>query len=80
MALASNNSSAALRIVIEKAMKMCQSEHKWDCPLFSRAGLFERALQNNFRGAYQGVIFATVDGSAENEFIGPFQPIFSKQA
>jgi uncharacterized protein (TIGR02452 family) len=41
------------------------------------AGLFERALQNNFHSAYRRVIFAIVDWSDEKRFIGPFQRIFS---
>jgi uncharacterized protein (TIGR02452 family) len=57
----------------------------WGCGAFGNdayeiAGLFERALQNNFQGAYRQVIFAIVDWSAEKRFIGPFRWIFSKEA
>jgi hypothetical protein len=37
------------------------------------AALFERALRENFNGAYRRVVFAILDWSAEKRFIGPFQ-------
>jgi uncharacterized protein (TIGR02452 family) len=57
----------------------------WGCGAFGNdadeiAGLFNRALRQNFRGAYRRVIFAIVDWSAEKRFISPFQRIFSKRA
>jgi len=57
----------------------------WGCGAFGNdpdgiAALFERALQNNFKGAYRQVKFAIVDWSEEKRFIGPFQRIFSKRA
>jgi uncharacterized protein (TIGR02452 family) len=43
----------------------------WCCGAFGNdaneiAALFERALQNNFKGAYRRVIFAIVDWSEKN--------------
>jgi hypothetical protein len=57
----------------------------WGCGAFGNdaneiAGLFERGLQKNFKGAYQRLIFAIVDWSAEKRFIGPFQRIFLREA
>ena len=57
----------------------------WGCGAFGNdpneiAGLFERAMQKNSKGAYLRVIFAIVDWSEEKRFIGPFQRIFSNRA
>jgi uncharacterized protein (TIGR02452 family) len=50
----------------------------WGCGAFGNdpnqiAALFERALRENFKGAYRRVVFAIADGSDEKRFIGPFQ-------
>jgi uncharacterized protein (TIGR02452 family) len=54
----------------------------WGCGAFENdpyeiAKLFNRALEENFKGAYKRVAFAIVDWSEERRFIGPFQNIFS---
>ncbi len=53
----------------------------WGCGAFGNdgdeiAGLFKKALEENFKGAYKRVIFAVVDWSAERKFIGPFERAF----
>jgi uncharacterized protein (TIGR02452 family) len=53
----------------------------WGCGAFGNdpfeiAKLFHRAFEENFKGAYKRVIFAIVDWSSEQRFIGPFQKIF----
>jgi uncharacterized protein (TIGR02452 family) len=53
----------------------------WGCGVFGNdteevAGLFGRALTENFRGAFARVIFAVVDWSPEERFIGPFRRAF----
>lgn len=53
----------------------------WGCGAFGNdgdeiAGLFRRALDGPFKGAYQRVAFAIVDWSAERRFIGPFERVF----
>lgn len=53
----------------------------WGCGAFGNdgneiAGLFQKALENNFRGAFEYVIFAVTDWSPENRFIGPFLQAF----
>lgn len=50
----------------------------WGCGAFGNdghqiAGLFKKALSENFKGAYRSVIFAILDWSPERRFIGPFQ-------
>jgi uncharacterized protein (TIGR02452 family) len=50
----------------------------WGCGAFGNdpneiAALFERALRENFKGAYRRVVFAILDWSDEKRFIGPFQ-------
>lgn len=55
----------------------------WGCGAFGNdgneiAGLFDRALRNNFKGAYRCVIFAITDWSAEKSFIGPFEACFGR--
>jgi uncharacterized protein (TIGR02452 family) len=57
----------------------------WGCGAFGNdpfeiAKLFRRALQENFKGAYKKVVFATIDWSAERRFIGPFQKVFEPDA
>jgi uncharacterized protein (TIGR02452 family) len=54
----------------------------WGCGAFGNdgaviAGLFRKALAENFRGAYRRVTFAVVDWSPEQRFIGPFKAAFS---
>ena len=41
------------------------------------AQLFQKALGENFKGAYCRVIFAIMDWSSERKFIGPFQRVFT---
>jgi uncharacterized protein (TIGR02452 family) len=53
----------------------------WGCGAFGNdgqeiAGLFKRALDEKFKGAYKKVIFAIVDWSPEKRFIGPFCQTF----
>jgi uncharacterized protein (TIGR02452 family) len=53
----------------------------WGCGAFGNepseiAGLFHKALDQNFTGAYARVVFAIVDWSPERRFIGPFQSSF----
>ena len=50
----------------------------WGCGAFGNdlkeiAALFERALRENFNGAYRRVLFAILDWSDEKRYIGPFQ-------
>lgn len=52
----------------------------WGCGAFGNdgreiAGLFHRALEENFKGSYRQVVFAIVDWSRERRFIGPFLPL-----
>ena len=54
----------------------------WGCGAFGNdsseiAQLFQRALEENFKGAYRQVIFAILDWSSGKRFIGPFQRIFA---
>lgn len=49
----------------------------WGCGAFGNdgyeiAGLFKRALEENFMGAFENVIFAITDWSEDDRFIGPF--------
>jgi uncharacterized protein (TIGR02452 family) len=53
----------------------------WGCGAFGNnggliAGLFDQALEQNFRGSYRRVVFAVLDGSRDRRFIGPFQEAF----
>jgi len=53
----------------------------WGCGAFGNdsweiARLFQKALEENFKGAYSRVIFAIVDWSPERRVIGPFQHVF----
>lgn len=55
----------------------------WGCGAFGNdsweiARLFQKALVENFKGAYSRVIFAIVDWSPEKRFIGPFQKVFQE--
>jgi uncharacterized protein (TIGR02452 family) len=55
----------------------------WGCGAFGNdsseiARLFHKALEANFSGAYRRVIFAIVDWSPENKFIGPFERLYGK--
>jgi len=54
----------------------------WGCGAFGNDGklvsrLFKEALTQDFRGAYQQVIFAVVDWKDEKKFIGPFEETFT---
>jgi uncharacterized protein (TIGR02452 family) len=56
----------------------------WGCGAFGNDGneiaaLFKKALEENFRGAFEYVIFAITDWSAEDRFIGPFLQAFNKE-
>ncbi len=53
----------------------------WGCGAFGNRGdevarMFARALNQNFKGAFQRVAFAIVDWSPEGKFIGPFRAVF----
>ena len=49
----------------------------WGCGAFGNsgheiAGLFRKALEENFSGAFKYVLFAITDWSEDDRFIGPF--------
>jgi uncharacterized protein (TIGR02452 family) len=53
----------------------------WGCGAFGNDGheiaaLFQKALEQNFKGAYRQVLFAILDWSPERRSIGPFQEAF----
>lgn len=53
----------------------------WGCGAFGNdsrevASLFHSALEDDFRGAYRYVLFAVVDWTRDQRFIGPFQAAF----
>jgi uncharacterized protein (TIGR02452 family) len=53
----------------------------WGCGAFGNdgyeiAGLFRKALDDNFKGAYRTVVFAIVDWSSGKKYIGPFEEVF----
>ncbi|MBI4525941.1 MAG: TIGR02452 family protein [Deltaproteobacteria bacterium] len=55
----------------------------WGCGAFGNdsrkiAKLFQKALAENFKGAYESVVFAIVDWSPEKRFIDPFQQAFGE--
>ena len=55
----------------------------WGCGAYGNdpkqiASLFQRALQENFKGAYRQVIFAILDWSTDKRLIGPFERAFAK--
>lgn len=55
----------------------------WGCGAFGNdgdqiAGLFRQALETNFRGAFDQVLFAITDWSEEQKFIGPFLRAFGE--
>jgi len=54
----------------------------WGCGVFGNdaheiAGLFRKALSENFRGAYRTVVFAIIDWTDSHQFIGPFEEVFT---
>ena len=56
----------------------------WGCGAFGNDGdeiaaLFQKALEDNFRGAFDHVIFAITDWSVEDRFIGPFSKAFNQE-
>lgn len=66
-----------------------QHEHEalvlgaWGCGVFGNdtveiAWLFEQALTDRFTGAFSRVVFAVLDGSPEERFIGPFKKAFAR--
>ncbi len=53
----------------------------WGCGAFGNDGneiaaLFDRALKNDFCGVYNHIVFAVLDFSREQRFIGPFRDVF----
>jgi len=53
----------------------------WGCGAFGNdgdeiAGVFRLALEQNFKGTYKKVVFAILDWSRDQRFIGPFQKVF----
>ena len=53
----------------------------WGCGAFRNdgaiiSGLFKKALKENFRGAFNHVVFAITDWSEDEKFIGPFKDTF----
>src|SRR5262249_10552865 len=56
----------------------------WGCGVFGNdsreiAELFHEALTGNFRGVFRRVIFAILDWSEEQRFIGPFAAFFKER-
>lgn len=56
----------------------------WGCGAFGNdgnliAGMFRRALTQEFKGAFHAVTFAIVDSTPEGRFIGPFRKVFSQE-
>lgn len=54
----------------------------WGCGAFGNDGhemaaWFDRALQTDFRGVYDHIVFAVLDFSREQHFIGPFKAVFA---
>lgn len=54
----------------------------WGCGAFGNDGnevakLFHKALEENFHGAFDHVVFAITDWSDDNKFIGPFMREFA---
>jgi uncharacterized protein (TIGR02452 family) len=57
----------------------------WGCGAFGNdgyeiAGLFKKALDENFAGVFEEVIFAITDWSNDDRFIGPFREVFEKKS
>lgn len=53
----------------------------WGCGAFGNDGheiaaLFKQALLGEFRGVYETVVFAMLDFSDDQQFIGPFKTVF----
>jgi len=53
----------------------------WGCGAFGNdgneiAGLFRKALEENFQGVFRHIVFAVTDWSDDHRFIGPFQRVF----
>jgi len=53
----------------------------WGCGAFGNdgreiAGLFHRALEDNFKGAFRHIVFAVLDRSRGRKVIGPFREAF----
>jgi uncharacterized protein (TIGR02452 family) len=56
----------------------------WGCGVFGNdpveiAGLFRRALEENFAGAFAQVVFAVTDSSADGRTIGPLEQAFARR-
>jgi uncharacterized protein (TIGR02452 family) len=54
----------------------------WGCGAFGNvsnliAGLFRKALEDNFRGAFEYVLFSITDWSVDEIYIGPFKSNFA---
>jgi uncharacterized protein (TIGR02452 family) len=81
----------AMRERIDKVLTIAAlHEHQalvlgaWGCGVFGNdcaeiAELFHTALLGQFRGAFAHVVFAILDWSAEQKFLGPFQRAFHEQ-
>jgi uncharacterized protein (TIGR02452 family) len=55
----------------------------WGCGAFGNDGnlisrLFRSALEGEFSGVFQHVVFAITDWSEERKFVGPFEAAFAK--
>jgi len=53
----------------------------WGCGAFGNdgheiAGLFHKALEENFQGVFRQIVFAITDWSDDHRFISPFQRVF----
>lgn len=57
----------------------------WGCGAFGNDGheiaaLFQKALEQNFKGSFRQIVFAIVDWSRDRRFIGPFREAFKPGA
>jgi len=57
----------------------------WGCGAFGNdgheiAGLFRKALDDSYKGAYLTAIFAIVDWSTGRKYIGPFEEVFEVES
>ena len=71
-------SSNALRL----GLGLCLVLGAWGCGAFGNDGrliarLFHEAIDGEFRGVFQEIVFAITDWSDDKKFIGPFQKAFA---
>jgi uncharacterized protein (TIGR02452 family) len=56
----------------------------WGCGVFGNdtqeiADLFAKALAGSFRGVFEQITFAIIDGSEDQKFLGPFRRVFGSR-